>query len=219
MRADYLPDITQTKGFRSAPLGPAVKRLTPEEVAGAYTLLEHVEHLYPGFRLWFARKVIPGCVEGSRAVFTTVDRKSNEISGIAILKRDLCEQKICTLFVHPDHTGRGNGTRLLAEGLTWLDNPRPIITVGEKRYKTFSRLLERQGFELTAKVYGLYRPAEAEYVFNDFAGLYRASLSPRCGALPYDPISEQRNVNTKTRPHSSSADTTLSGNLNWDAYS
>jgi GNAT superfamily N-acetyltransferase len=219
MRADSLPSITRTISSRSALLGPGVKLLTPDEVASAYTLLGHVEHLYPGFRLWFARKVVPGCVEGSRAILTTVDEKSKEISGIAILKRDLHEQKVCTLFVHPDHTGRGNGARLLAEGLMWLGNSRPIITVGEKRYGVFSRLLDRHGFELTSKVYGLYRSDEAEYVFNDFARVHEASTSPCPSALPYVSIGERRNVSANARPHSFSADTTLSGNLNWDAYS
>ena len=165
MHTDILPSITRTIGSRSALLGPGVKRLTPEEVPGAYTLLEHVEHLYPSFRLWFTRKVIPGCMEGSRAILTTVDEKSKEISGIVILKRGLHEQKVCTLFVHPDHAGRGNGARLLAEGLIWLANSRPIITVGEKRCGVFSPLFKRHGFELTLQVCGLYKSDETEYVF------------------------------------------------------
>jgi GNAT superfamily N-acetyltransferase len=218
MRTDFLPSIARTIGSRSV-LRPGVKCLTPEEVAGAYTLLEHVEHLYPGFRLWFARKVIPGCVEGSRAILATVDEKGKEISGIAILKRDLHEQKVCTLFVHPDHTGRGNGARLLAEGLTWLENPRPIITVDEKRHGVFSSLLKRHGFELTSKVHDLYRLGETEYIFNDFGGLHTAPASPRRSAIPYVSVGERRNVSANARPHSSSADTMLSGNFNWDAYS
>ncbi len=219
MHADLLPSITRTTGSRLGLLDPGVKRLRPDEVPSAYTLLEHVEHLYPGFRLWFARKVIPGCVEGSRAILTTADKRTKEISGIAILKRDLHEQKVCTLFVHPDHTGQGNGTRLLAEGLAWLGNSRPIITVGESRYEVFSGLLKRHGFELTSKIRGLYRSDEAEYVFNDFARLHRAPIIPSRNELPYDSIGERRNVSANARPHSSSADTTLSGNLNWDAYS
>ncbi len=155
----------------------------------------------------------------NKSILTTVEEKSGEISGITILKRDLNEQKVCTLFVHPDHTGRGNGARLLAAGLVWLENPCPIITVGETRYGAFSRLLKRHGFELTSKVCDLYRSGEAEYVFNDFTRLHRAPASPGFNAAPYVPIGERRSVSASARPHSSSADTTLSGNLNWYAYS
>jgi GNAT superfamily N-acetyltransferase len=172
MHTDLLPSITRTLVPGSERAEPCIKRLTPDEMLNAYTLLQHVERFYPGFRSWFTSKVIPGCVQGSRAIFTTVDRKTKETSGIAILKRGFHEQKVCTLFVHPDHTGRGNGTRLLAEGLTWLGNARPIITVGEQRYAVFQRLLNRHGFELTSKADGLYRVGETEYIFNDFSGIY-----------------------------------------------
>jgi GNAT superfamily N-acetyltransferase len=219
MHADLAPSVSRTIISRSKLLGSRVKRLTPEEMLGAYTLLEHVEHLYPGFRIWFARKVIPGCLEGSRAIFTTVDEKTKNISGIAILKRDRHEQKICTLFVHPDHIGRGNGARLLAEGLTWLGNSRPIITVAEKRCGIFSPLFKRHGFELTSKVCNLYRVGETEYIFNDFTGLTWRPPHPAVVRAPDLFIGERRNVNANARPRSSCADTTLSGNLNWDAYS
>ena len=61
MQAHFVPNTTRTTVTRSELLGSGVKRLAPEEVLSAYRLLEHVEHLYPGFRTWFAAKDIHGC--------------------------------------------------------------------------------------------------------------------------------------------------------------
>ncbi len=167
-----LPPLANDFSSSAASPAPVFRCERQGDVLSAYRVLAHLESFYPGFSAWFAQKVIPGCVDGSRAVLAAIDTKTGRMLGVAVVKRTHSERKICTLYVRPHCAGRGYGIRLLREAMVWLDHPRPIITVGASRLQNFNPLFARYGFEITSKIDDLYIAGEPEYVFNDFAGVH-----------------------------------------------
>ena len=144
---------------------PIVK-LSPGDLVESYTFVRRLEGYYPGFRSWFAKKVYPGCHLGTRAAFACLN-EMQQLVGIAIVKREKGEQKICTLFVEPSYAGRGIGTRLLNTSVTWLEDLSPIITVDESRLGSFGKILTANGFRVTSRILDLYSVGRIEYIFNE----------------------------------------------------
>lgn len=163
---------------RRGPSLAAVEQLSLDQVVRSRGFLRQVETHYPDFEGWFSNKVLPGCVDGSRAVFATFDGPGETMSGLAIAKRGDLELKICTLFVHPRHGGRGNGTGLLRSAIDWLGSPFPVITVGAARLPLFRALFDRHGFKLTSTSPGLYRVGETEHAFNEARCAVTSHLGP-----------------------------------------
>lgn len=147
----------------------AVRQLVGSDIVCVSELLGQIRDFYPNFDAWLARKVYPGCAIGTRAVFATSDGVCGKPRAVLIAKRELFERKICTLFVDPKYAYQGDGKLLMTHAVAWLDDRRPIITVGEARLAAFEGLFASFGFELTGSVVGLYRSGDVEHVFNDRA--------------------------------------------------
>ncbi|MBY5817060.1 GNAT family N-acetyltransferase [Rhizobium leguminosarum] len=127
-------------------------------------LVSGFSRYYPDIDDWFAAKVIPGMFNGTRRIIAKSDGES--IHGLAILKKDLVEQKICTLWVHPSQRGFGLGQRLIDEATEWLGCKQPILSVPQEVNAHFNRLLTRNGFELRQRILNAYRPGTYEFVYN-----------------------------------------------------
>lgn len=130
------------------------------------SLLAGFSIFYPGIEQWMTEKVIPGLVVGTRRVI--VERNGETVLAFAILKKELDERKICTLWVSPDQRGRGLGQRLLSGSIEWLECAKPVLTVPEEIFPQFKRLLAKNSFELRQRVDGYYRLGKSEYVYNGF---------------------------------------------------
>lgn len=89
-----------------------------------------------------------------------------QMVGISILKRDLMEQKICTLRVSKEFQRRGIGKQLVELSLEWLQNDKPLITVHKSKSKEFESLFDRYGFVLEEKQKNYYHLFNTELVFN-----------------------------------------------------
>jgi len=134
---------------------------TEEEILSA---LRPLSPDYPGIECWFLNKVIPGVQAGTRKIIR-IDR-NHRLAAFGIAKKK-GESKICTVRVMPGYGGRGLALKIFDAALTWLDTPRPHLTVSDRRHADFERILQYYGFKLTSVRRGLYLPDRLEYLYNE----------------------------------------------------
>lgn len=130
---------------------------------GVESFLHHVSEFYPEFEGWLNFKLLRGLKSGERKVLIIKD--NGEIAGLSVLKLAQEENKICTFFVAPEHRGKGFGTMLMKNSLEHFHSS-VDITVCEERNASLSPFLEKNGFHLTSKVDGAYRPGVTEYYYT-----------------------------------------------------
>ncbi|MBL1258623.1 hypothetical protein [Methylocystis sp. Sn-Cys] len=147
-------------GVGHAPARGALCRPDFDAIFGA---LKELERTYPGFGEWYFGKVVPGVYAGERLLLAHVSGAT--ISGVAIAKRGT-EQKLCTLWVHPDARLSRVGTELAEEAFEWMGNSKPLFTVPEERLHEFKGLLRRWSFGPGLSVCGYYGQGRVEHVFN-----------------------------------------------------
>ncbi|WP_082640630.1 GNAT family N-acetyltransferase [Aureimonas sp. N4] len=123
-----------------------------------------VAGIYPDFQRWFFNKVVPGLHTGERCIFPW--SINGHLAGVAICKRTPVEQKLCTLWVSPNHRTRGVAAMLARDAFAWLGSTRPLFTVPEERFADFEGLVEGWKFPKPMVYDGLYRTGRIEYVFN-----------------------------------------------------
>ena len=124
---------------------------------------------YPGFHGWFWRKLFWGFLNGRRTFLLAMHR--DKIAGLAILKNEIRESKICTLFVDKRYRRAEVGSMLLDTSIQVLsaqNGALPFITVPERRIDSLGPLLESRGFVLTDVRFGHYLPNMNEYLFNGY---------------------------------------------------
>lgn len=121
---------------------------------------------YPEFDKWISQKVIPGIYEGNRTV--VIDRRSDFVSGLLILKHTTEEKKICTLRVRPQHESHGLGVRLFELAFELLETDKPLLSVSDISKQKFLRIFQYFGFSHKATYRGLYIPSREEHSFNGF---------------------------------------------------
>ncbi len=134
-------------------------------LAEVLTRVQDLKDFYPGFDAWLSQRVLPGLQSGDRSIL--VEYRQGLLAGLAILKDDGIEKKLCCLRVLPGFEGRyGLGVRLFEKSLEKLETKRPLLSVAEERLPAFVRLFNYFGFELGAVHHGLYRTERTEYAFN-----------------------------------------------------
>ncbi|MCS3841098.1 GNAT superfamily N-acetyltransferase [Pseudomonas sp. JAI111] len=130
-------------------------------------LIQHLQELsgfYPEFNTWLYQKMIPGIVTGERSIL--LEHRRGTLSGLAIVKNNEVEQKLCCLRVLPAFQGTGVGLRLFERTFELLNNDRPLLSVAEEQIEVFRKLFAYYGFELEKKYNGYYRPLKDELSFN-----------------------------------------------------
>lgn len=137
----------------------------PVQIDYALGFLLPISQSYPGFEKWYADKVVPGVMLGTRRL--TIIEREGVIAGVGIAKNELGEKKLCTIRVNAAYEGRGIGVRIFDDLLDWLGTDRPLATVSEEKMPAFERIFSRQGFVLTSVGNGVYRPGRLEYYFNE----------------------------------------------------
>lgn len=135
-----------------------------QEACAVWPTLAPLKATYPGFSNWYWSKVVPGILRGTRAILR--QGSLNAPLGLAIVKRDSAENKICTLWVSEVGRGRGLGRELLEEAIDWIGDDHPLFTVPAHRYEEFQPLMERFRFQETQRLNSLYRPGVVEHIYN-----------------------------------------------------
>ncbi|WP_218022564.1 GNAT family N-acetyltransferase [Pseudomonas frederiksbergensis] len=119
---------------------------------------------YPEFNQWLDHKVIPGLVSGERSIL--LEHSRGQLAGLAIVKDDSVEQKLCCLRVLPKFQGTGVGLKLFERSFEALNNSAPLLSIAEEQKHVFEKLFKYYGFELAKKYYSYYRPRKDELSFN-----------------------------------------------------
>lgn len=126
--------------------------------------LAPLEALYPTFRNWYFGKVLPGLMTRTRELI--VIGPPDAPNGVAIVKREIAETKICTVWVAEDQREAGVGRELLERAIDVSGVALPLFTVPAERYEVFKPLMRRFDFAETARITSLYRFGVVEHVFN-----------------------------------------------------
>jgi GNAT superfamily N-acetyltransferase len=143
-------------------------------------VFQHLSELsgyYPAFDEWLDKKVLPGLITGERSII--LEYRSSDLSGLAIVKNDEVEQKLCCLRVLPAYQGTGVGLKLFERSFEVLNNESPLLSIAEEQIAVFQKLFKYYGFEI-AKIYpDYYRPCKAELSFNGLIEQSSTSLTDR----------------------------------------
>lgn len=129
-------------------------------------LLADLEFLYPYFTVWLEKVFTEMHISYNRKIFLCTNISIFDIVGVAIIKDDPAEKKICTLQVCKDFQRRGIGSELLKLATRELNDPAPLITVSGLHMHLFGPFLKKRGFKVCDKVKSLYRIGSYEYFFN-----------------------------------------------------
>ena len=127
---------------------------------------ETIVNYYPCYTDWLNNKFFYGLKSDTmrRGYVFAVD--NNVLSGIALLKKDAQEKKICCLFVKPEYRKQGIATNLIRQSISLLQIDRPLITISEQNLSLFLPLFRNFGFEITEIKHGIYKKGIKEYYFN-----------------------------------------------------
>lgn len=128
------------------------------------SLIQSSQVWYPRICDWYRQKFVPGLGNGSRKILIYV--VDNEVAGIAFLKDEAKEKKICTLRVRDKYQNNGIGKTLLERCVEILGTDKPMITVPEERLYYFCNLFKHYDFKLEQVTHNYYRNNSSEYVFN-----------------------------------------------------
>lgn len=138
--------------------------MTVKELNNYQIILDDIQTYYPDFKKWYSTKVIPGLINNSREIIT--EYRNNQLIGIAIIKKEKDEKKICTIKVIPEYQNKGIGIKLFKKSLKALNTDKPFVTVPEERFNEFHKIFTHFGFTLTQIKEDYYRKGKKEYIYN-----------------------------------------------------
>ena len=130
-----------------------------------YSELKSAELYYPDFKNWYYSKVVPDLLLKNRSLL--VEKRQNNIAGIAIIKNTIQEKKLCTLKIIDQYQNRGIGLKLFEKTFEELETTKPYLTVSEEKMVEFKKIFNYYNFELTSVKKDLYRAGKVEFIFNE----------------------------------------------------
>lgn len=126
--------------------------------------LNAVSPMYPDFSIWWNFTFRRGLSSGQRKI--VLAHYGDQIVGVALLKKNMHESKICTFYIAPDFREMGVGGELMDLALETLDSNNTFITVSDERQRQLAPLLSSRGFILVNSVDGLYRSKSSEHFYS-----------------------------------------------------
>lgn len=136
-----------------------------------YKDIKYLNRDYPNFRKWYFNKVVPNLMNGTREVLLCFIRCNKDsmdlkLAGLAILKKTEKEKKICTFRISEEYRGQEIAKELFEKSFEVLETRKPLITISEKRKKSFEKYIKMFDFECLEEKKGLYTEDIVEYVYN-----------------------------------------------------
>lgn len=157
-----IKSITDNQYFKYSMLSHFEKKLYYKRI---YSFISRLIWEYPGFKRWY-----DGLFNENKELNPEreiiICEKNCLLAGIAILKSDTEEQKICTLRVAKEFQKQGIGRELMRQSLEWLQNDYPLITMHKIKEHEFSSLLNYYGFQLDQEQRNYYNIFSTELVYN-----------------------------------------------------
>lgn len=121
---------------------------------------------YPGILEWYIKKVRYEIENKDNVREIILAFVNQSIAGIAILKNDGVEKKICTIRIREKYRNKGIGTKLFEESFKWLGTRTPLITISETNKNAFNKIIKKYKFKETGSIEGKYVEGKKEYIYN-----------------------------------------------------
>ena len=130
-----------------------------------YSATDYICKDYPNHFQWYWTKEIPRIFDGTgEVILCTV---SGKIAGVAFLKKDKIESKICTFLVLEDYRGMHIATRMLEHAFKFLGTTKPLISIADYKVGLFEHIIKKYEWKLTQTMSkGFYNNVSCEYVYN-----------------------------------------------------
>jgi len=131
----------------------------------SYFITDFLCNDYPKYLEWFCKKQIPGLFNGTREiVLYTID---NKVAGVAFLKKDSTESKLCTLFIVEEYRRMHIATKILEYSFKYLGTTKPLASINEFELPLFENIIKKYNWKLTQiKKKGYYNNFSREFVYN-----------------------------------------------------
>ena len=130
-----------------------------------YRFLCRLVFEYQGFQAWYQGLYTEDFeLKYNREIIICEDQF--RIVGVAIIKNDLQEKKICTLRVAREYQHQGIGHNLVEMCMRQLHTDKPMITLHKSKLNQFEKLLRYYNFELEQTQKHYYSIFSTELVFN-----------------------------------------------------
>lgn len=154
--------INGKKYFLYSSLSRELKKIYCSEI---YKFLDRLIFEYQGFQRWYQGLFMESFeLRYNREIIICEDQL--RIAGIAIIKNDIDEKKICTLRVAKSCQRQGIGHNLVEICMKQLNTQKPMITLHKSKLNQFEKLLGYYNFELEQTQRHYYSMFSTELVFN-----------------------------------------------------
>ena len=154
--------IDGKKYYLYTSLSRELKKIYQGEI---YNFLCRLGFEYQGFRSWYKGLYTREFeLKYNREIIICEDQF--RIIGVAILKNDLKEKKICTLRVARECQHQGIGHNLVELSMHQLNTDKPMITLHKSKLNQFEKLLAYYNFVLEQTQKHYYSIFSTELVFN-----------------------------------------------------
>lgn len=131
----------------------------------AYLATDFICADYPKHFEWYWTKEIPRVLDGTgEVIFCKI---GHEISGVAFLKKDSTESKICTFYVAEKYRGNHIASKMLEVAFRYLGTTKPLISIADYKISMFEPIIKKYNWKLTQTMpKGYYNNSSCEYVYN-----------------------------------------------------
>lgn len=131
----------------------------------AYFVTDYICNDYPKHFEWYWAKQIPRVFNGTGEVI--VCTINNNVAGVAFLKKDDIEKKICTFLVVEEYRGKHVAARILEKAFEYLGTTKPLVTIADYKIPMFEPIIKKYHWELTQTMSeGYYNNTSREFVYN-----------------------------------------------------
>ncbi len=131
----------------------------------AYSVTDCICKDYPKHFEWYWTKEIPRVFNSTgEVVICTIN---NNVAGVAFLKKDNTESKICTFLVVEEYRGKHVATNMLEQAFRYLGTTKPLITIADYKIEMFKNIIRKYDWKLTQIMSeGYYNNTSREFVYN-----------------------------------------------------
>lgn len=127
-----------------------------------YLATDYNNEQYPDYDRWFYSKVIPRVLNKTGEIIFCLD--DYMLVGLAILKKEIDERKICTFVILEEYRKKGFSKPLLEEAFKYLETDKPLITIPESRLDAFSKIIRAYDWIETSRT---NKYNSEEVIFNE----------------------------------------------------
>ena len=128
-----------------------------------YLTTDYNHRQYPEYFKWFFQKSIPRIFNRTGEMIFFLNGLT--IGGLAILKNDIDEKKICTLLISEEFRKKGYGKLLLEDSFEFLGTSKPLITIPAFSVDDFSSIITAYDWKETSRT---SEYLSQEIIFNGF---------------------------------------------------